>query len=642
MGDRRVKVGIVSPYPEFSALALEVAAQLQIDAVVEEGVLDQGVEIAQRWEAEGSVQAIVARGPTAVMIRKAVSLPVTVIDITGFDMLEALYRAREIGGKVAVIDYAHRHPQYDLALLGRIASLPFDFLPYRSNIGLVRQVVTAARQGYQTIVGTGVCIARMARERQLNGVLVQTSRETLYEALHNTIAKLRLAEQQRARTRRTKAVLDMTSDGIIATDSDSAVLIFNRSAERLLGLSAREVLGRRREEFATHPVLGQLLGDGGESRAELIKAGGLNLVVNRVVQGQGNLVVTFQAASQIQTLEEKIRKQLHTKGLVARYSFADLIGQNPVYQRALERAAQFAGSDLTVLLTGESGTGKELFAHAIHRESRRERGPFVAVNCAALPENLLESELFGYEEGAFTGARKGGKMGLFELAHGGTIFLDEIGELSVTLQARLLRVLQSREVMRVGGDRLIPVDVRVVAATNMNLQQAVQENRFRQDLYYRLNVLNLRLPPLRDRLDDVPLLAQHFLEAFGREAGVDFTLPESTLKLLQGYDWPGNVRELENFVQRFAVLSLHQKEPIRLVRELLDDLRYGRPDTVAAGVRGNTITIEIGTMEEMEQQILQQLDRQGGLDRAQLARFLGISRTTLWKKLKETDGTTEH
>ncbi len=637
-----MKVGIVSPYPEFATLALEVAAQLNIDVTVEEGVLDRGVEIAQRWEREGAVQAIVARGPTAILIRKAVSLPVTVIEITGFDMLEALHRARELGGKVAVIDYAHRNPPYELDLLEKIASLPFDALLYRNHIGLCRQVVTAQREGYQTIVGTGICIARMAEERQMHGVLVHTSRETLYGALQQSVAKLRLAEQQRARTRRTQAVLDMTSDGIIATDGDGAALIFNRAAERLLGLSAKEVLGRRREEFTGHPILGPLLGDGSESRAELVRAGGLNLVVNRVPQGAQNLVVTFQAASQIQTLEEKIRKQLHTKGLVARYSFADLIGQNPIYRRALERAGQFAASDLTVLLTGESGTGKELFAHAIHRASRRERGPFVAVNCAALPESLLESELFGYEEGAFTGARKGGKMGLFELAHGGTIFLDEIGELSVTLQARLLRVLQGREVMRVGGDRLLPVDVRVVAATNMNLQQAVQEGRFRQDLYYRLNVLNLRLPPLRDRLDDVPLLAQYFLKAFSAEAGVDFTLPDSTLRLLQGYDWPGNVRELENFVQKFAVLSLHHPDPIHLVRELLDELQYGRTDDAADGVRGNRITIEIGTMEEMEQQILRQLDRQGGRDRAQLARFLGISRTTLWKKLKETERITGH
>lgn len=637
-----MKIGVISPYPAFSALAQEVAAQLEVDVLVEEGVLDRGVEIARRWEAEAAVDAIVARGPTAVMVRKAVSLPVTVIEITGFDMLEALYRARQLGGKVAVIDYAHRQPQYDLRLLGQIACLEFDALLYRSNLGLVRQVLTASRGGYTTVVGTGVCIARMAEEHAMHGVLVHTSRETLYDALRQTIARLRLAEQQRARSRRYRAVLDLTSDGILATDSDGSVLLFNRSAERLLGISAKDVIGKGRAELAQHPILGPLLGEVSETRAELIRAGGLHLVVSRLPQGGQNVVVTFQAASQIQILEEKIRKQLHTKGLVARYSFADLVGRNPVYQRTLERARQFAATDLTVLLCGESGTGKELYAHAIHRASRRAVGPFVAVNCAALPENLLESELFGYEEGAFTGARKGGKMGLFELAHGGTIFLDEIGELSVTLQARLLRVLQSREVMRVGGDRLIPVDVRVVAATNRNLQQAVREGRFRQDLYYRLNVLNLRLPPLRERLDDVPLLAKHFLEAYSAEAGVRFHLPDSALRLLTEHDWPGNVRELENFIQKFAVLSLHHPNPAALVGELLDEIRFGaRPEGEASG-RGNTITIEVGTMEEMEQQILRQLDRRGGLDRARLARLLGISRTTLWKKLKEADPVTEH
>ncbi|MFZ5823039.1 MAG: PrpR N-terminal domain-containing protein, partial [Bacillota bacterium] len=238
-----MKVGIISPYPEFSALAQEVAAQMRVDVLVEEGVLDRGVEIARQWAADRTVDAIVARGPTAGMIRKAVSLPVTVIDITGYDMLEALYRARELGGKVAVIDYAHRQPQYDLNLLGRIASLEFDALLYRNNIGLVRAVLTAARQGYNTIVGTGVCIARMADERSMRGVLVHTSRETLHEALHNTVAKLRLAEQQKARSRRTRAVLDLTSDGILATDSGGAVLIVNRAAERLLGVNARDIIG---------------------------------------------------------------------------------------------------------------------------------------------------------------------------------------------------------------------------------------------------------------------------------------------------------------------------------------------------------------------------------------------------------------
>ncbi|OAT86163.1 sigma-54 interaction domain-containing protein [Desulfotomaculum copahuensis] len=328
-------------------------------------------------------------------------------------------------------------------------------------------------------------------------------------------------------------------------------------------------------------------------------------------------------------------QQLHIRGLVAKFRFGDIVGRSAMIEETIREARKYAHSGAAVLITGESGTGKELFAQSIYNESNRREGPFVAVNCAALPENLLESELFGYEDGAFTGARKGGRQGLFPLAHGGTIFLDEVGELSSGLQARLLRVLQEKEIMPVGGHRIIPVDVRVISATNQNLTRAVQEGRFRKDLYFRLNVLNLQVPPLRDRLEDIPGLFIYFLERLAgpgaaEKLNINNKLPES----LKKYMWPGNVRELEGFVERYVALSEENIHTHPTFHRLLNKLTAGE-EKIPPPDNDHQLTIELGDMLYMERQILTQASRiiRGG--KSEMARVLGISRTTLWKKLKE-------
>lgn len=240
------------------------------------------------------------------------------------------------------------------------------------------------------------------------------------------------------------------------------------------------------------------------------------IVVDHQIRG---VVATFQDIKQLQSTEQKIRLKLHEKGLVAKYSFGDIVGESRAIRNTIQIARSYASSQAAVLIHGETGTGKELFAQSIHTVSDRRDGPFVAINCAAVSNNLLESELFGYEAGAFTGASKNGREGLFELAHGGTIFLDEIGEIPRETQVELLRVLQEKEVRRVGGNRVIPVDVRIITATNKDLIQETMEGRFREDLYYRLNVLDLELPPLRERGDDVRILGlQHFRRLCGGTA----------------------------------------------------------------------------------------------------------------------------
>jgi two-component system response regulator HydG len=344
-------------------------------------------------------------------------------------------------------------------------------------------------------------------------------------------------------------------------------------------------------------------------------------------------------------LERAVAKALEKQSLVrenrtlqARLAAVEetgrIIGASPAMQRILDLVAQVAPSSATVLIQGESGTGKELIADALHRQSSRRDRPFVKVNCAALPETLLESELFGYERGAFTDA-VARKEGRFELADGGTLFLDEVGDLSLATQAKLLRVLQEGTFERLGGTRTLQVDVRLVAATNRDLARAVQERTFREDLYYRLNVITIPLPPLRERREDIPLLAARFAETFAAKNGKairGFT-PEA-LDLIQQYPWPGNVRELENGIERAVVLT---RDDLLGVEDL--------PEAVAGGAveaLERTVTIPLGMpMEEVERLLIDQTLKLAKGDKTIAARLLGIASRTIYRKLRPADSAPE-
>jgi transcriptional regulator with PAS, ATPase and Fis domain len=289
----------------------------------------------------------------------------------------------------------------------------------------------------------------------------------------------------------------------------------------------------------------------------------------------------------------------------------------------VQKAKQYAGYDSNLLIYGETGTGKEVFAQSIHNQSKRKKGPFVSVNTASIAPSLLESELFGYVEGAFTGARKGGKLGLFELAHGGTIFLDEIGELSPDIQSRLLRVLQEKEIMRIGDDKIIPVDVRVICATNRDLSELVQKGGFRADLYYRINVLSLRLPPLRERGEDILELFKYFVQDLAAHEGKKITIEPDAMNLLMAYHWPGNIRELHNIAE---LLVCCESDNIKAAE--IADIFKEKQTRVNAG---NYITIpESDSLKVMETEIIKHfLSR---YNPEEVCRRLRISRVTLWRK----------
>ena len=366
-------------------------------------------------------------------------------------------------------------------------------------------------------------------------------------------------------------VLSGAGEWMVVVDASGIITMISEEYAQFNGASVSEAVGRHVTEVIENTRMHVVAQTGVAEMGETQTIHGRELIVNRIPLKDGDRVVgaygrvvfkdveqLWELASKMKVLESKVRyyeKEL-TSLRGARYTFRCILGSGTAVTAAKDEAAWAARTDSTVLLRGETGTGKELFAHAIHAAGQRRSGPFIKLNCAAVPAELLESELFGYEEGAFTGAKKGGKPGKFEMAAGGTLFLDEIGDMPLPMQAKLLRVLQEREVERVGGTGTRMIDIRIIAATGQHLEELVGEGKFRADLYYRIHVIPIRIPPLRERREDIPELAEHFLARFATESGERMRrISPELMEVLSSYGWPGNVRELQNVLERAVALS---------------------------------------------------------------------------------------
>lgn len=445
------------------------------------------------------------------------------------------------------------------------------------------------------------------------------------------------------------AIIESTQDAISVVDENGLGLLINPAYTRLTGLTANDVIGKpptvdiaegesmHIQVLKTHlPVKGVFMKVGPKRKEVIVN------VAPIIVSGQlRGTVGVLHDISEIHKLSEELeRAKRLIRHLEAKYTFSDIIGESDAIKASIEQARRAAVTPATVLLRGESGTGKELFAHAIHRSSERQKGQFIRVNCAALAEGLLESELFGYVEGAFTGAKRGGKAGLLEEANGGTIFLDEIGEISLSLQAKLLRVLQEREIVKVGDNRSFNIDVRVITATNANLEAELRAGRFREDLYYRLNVIPVIIPPLRQRRDDIPLLVHHLIGSFNQDYGRCIErVSDEALQILMGYHWPGNVRELENILGR-AIINMRIGETVVELQHLpvlaFPNVNY--PEMGLVNTVQSYLTKEEGGFEELQRQweraiLLVTLQKNGG-NKTKSAQDLKMSIRNFYYKLK--------
>ncbi|HML33077.1 sigma 54-interacting transcriptional regulator [Sporomusa sphaeroides] len=581
--------------------------------------------------------AIIARGVTAAAVKlSAGDVPVVDLSVTGYDIIDAVvecstrYQTRNIGlvGAQSMIFGGKKIEKFMKVTITPVA------VDKEDDAELKIKELKAA--GITAMIGGGMSV-QLGAKLGMNTVFIPSGPEAIYQAMREAtrVATVRRIEQER--TEQLRAILDYSVEGIVAVDKDGQLSLMNKAAAKLSSL-AENVTGRPAEEVIPQLQFKSVI-DGGKAKLGYFQTiGKLPMVINCVpikINDQiAGAVATFQPVTMIQEVEGDFRRKLHQKGLVAKLTFNHILAESEIMRKTVALAKEYSAVDSNVLIVGETGTGKEIFAQSIHNASVRKQGPFVPVNCAALPENLLESELFGYTEGAFTGAVKGGKMGLFEQAHKGTIFLDEISEISPRIQGQLLRVLQEREIRRLGDDRVIPVDVRVIAATNRGLRQLSREGRFRSDLYYRLDVLQLSIPPLCERTEDILLLLRYFMEQYASRFNRPCTeLSVEAQELLLGYSWPGNVRELCNIAERLIVIN---KNTAAVIQAGHMQAILAATTEVATGHNSRavkTATIQ-GLKQEADLERIQQALLETNFNIGKTAQILGLSRTTLWRRVK--------
>lgn len=620
-----IKILIVFPYRELQdAFETEVKNyDLEDISVSYTHVFGSDPKVMEALEAD----IIVARGITASAI--ALNKPavhVVPIALSSGDLLEALAQAKALVNPchIGVVTNEQLCEQEHIATL---VECPVSVVKVTDQDDVKSGVAFLRSQGCTVFVG-GLTMCRHCEAMGLPFVHVKTGYQAVIHSVGEAVAAARSLDRAQTRGNLLGTLLNNASYALFAINSFGVIIAGNRQAENLF--HAEHLENRHIDEIFRGSSWSQTV-ISGTPVEELVKLGSQNFLVNQqpinVDKQTYGVLFTFQNAEMIRQSEHKIRTELSRKGLVARYSFSDIVTQDSRMLDLVEKAKRFSQVPGAILVLGETGTGKELFAQSIHNASPRAKQPFVAVNCAALPEHLLESELFGYTEGAFTGASKGGKVGLFELAHKGTLFLDEIGEMPIVVQAKLLRVLQEREVRKVGADMVVPVDVRVISAANSNIIQKVKEGTFRLDLFYRISLLSLQLMPLRERLDDVILLFRHFVQQYCSRHNLNaIEVSNEAAKVLKKFYWPGNIRELRNAAERLAILHTSSFVGVDEIEQL--DIGSTSLYLQSNSPPSRTVSVGHGSDEDLYRRF-----KASGLSREAFAHQMGMSRTTLWRKL---------
>ena len=568
---------------------------------------------------------MVARGMTSDRLSKLFpNKHIIDIQLTSFDILDALVRCRESYHPKKIALCIHNFEIQSLKTLEELCQSQIDLYDVYDEDSANLAIEQA--KDADVFVGAGT-VCGLCDRHGIPRVHIQTKEVAIEQALLEAVRTANTINLERANSNVFRTIINNNEDAIISINEKGIIQAINNQAYRTYQLSALEDIQNKSIDTVCKNLKWKYVVTTNSQMEEILNLNGKNYFVQYrpIVVDEQNVgaVIITKNTEQIQEAETKIRRSLGAKGLTAKYSFSDIIGFSDAIKENKKMAERYSSVDSNVLIVGETGTGKELFAHSIHNASRRKQQPFVVLNCAALPENLLESELFGYEEGAFSGAAKGGKIGLFELAHKGTIFLDEIGELPITLQAKLLRVLQEKEIRRIGGNSIQMVDVRIISATNINIENQIRDGKFRSDLYYRLNLLDLVIAPLRERKEDLQAMVDYFLTRFSCEMGKPInTLEKNAAKLLMEYSWPGNVRELRNICERLTVLNDSQVISVKDIMQLKVFKHY--EDT----------PVKLDKKLDIDDSIKQFEPRKKKQD---IADELGVSRTTLWRMLKQQE-----
>ena len=636
----------IAPDHKIEKNVMKISTSVKEKIVMAQGLLETAVPIARRYMNEAEV--FVSRGGTVLVLKQAnLGVPIVEMQVTAKDLAFALKKAKLLVKKESFRIGVVSFPNMIQQLKDFLPFLNLDITCYELSIGenVEKKLLTAMKDGMDVLMG-GVTTYTHAIQRGLPAVLIESGETAVRYALEEAeriVAAQRLKER---RAEELRIITESISEAVIAIDEKGSVFRMNGAARKLLqrySASAHkghggESLGVRKQGIMERhyigeelpPPLKKILIQKQQTR-KIIPFADTRLIVNvtpvTVKGAVASSVATLQEVSHIQAMEEEIRREMYLKGYTAKFHFKDVVAVAPATLQTIELAKRYATTNASILIQGESGVGKEVFAQSIHNASNRNLRPFVAVNCAAIPESLIESELFGYVDGAFTGARKKGKPGFFELAHGGTIFLDEISEMPFHLQARLLRVLQEHQVMRLGDDKIIPIDVRIIAATNRNVEKLTNEGLFRNDLYWRLNVLNLYIPPLRERrLDILPLIDRMLAEA--EDCTMKFHVPATCKGFLESYEWPGNVRELKNFCERIAAICDQPELDIALVSSLLHSGNSEVREAPSDNASGKEILYDSERLRRLVNSTRSLKD---------VADYLHVHRSTLWRHLKRQE-----
>jgi transcriptional regulator with PAS, ATPase and Fis domain len=576
----------------------------------------------------------ISRGGMVRLLEQCIKQPIIEIKTSAYDVIDALapYRNQQrigIVGYVSVINGCRKIAAM-LNIPLKVFTVPDMSLP---TINGIRQQVRAqmASGEIDRLIGDAIITDYFDLPLE-RCTLLNTGVESIDRAMEEAITVYHELSRQRVETCQLQTLIDAVSKGIITINPQGDILHSNSQAMSMLGLSQRS--GDNLQRYLTLGPLSRFNEQHDINESLIIDSaayGSLLVKVTPIFESgeTDRLIITLQKAATVRVEEQALRlKEAEKRNFQARYSFNDFITGNQEMARRLTLATAYAKTDATILLIGENGTGKEIIAQSIHNASERRDKMFVPVNCGAIPPDILESELFGYVEGAFSGASRKGKTGLFELAHNGTLFLDEITELDKSLQSKLLRVLQERQLIRLGSDRIIPINVRVIAATNRNIQTFVQEGGFREDLYYRINVLKITAMPLRERPEDIRAIGQYWLSRFRQRYGLpSLQLAEDLWQFLTQYGWPGNARQLINIMERLALSAPSDRLDLESSALYIEDLT-GTYQVAVKKCCSNCELLE-GSYHQIRRSILERVIAKEGYNKSRTARLLDIDRTSI-------------
>ncbi|SIS63976.1 sigma 54-interacting transcriptional regulator [Salimicrobium flavidum] len=634
-----IKIALIVPETNFIENAYRIFEKHnQVEAVEEDSVdtfhMEEIVVEGDRLKSyHFDCDVIISRGILAQTLKNnSQEIPVVDIPVPGYDLIKSLHLSKTTYGKKKTAVIGSQNMIFGVESLSEIINIPIKSYILKNHRQNEELVNSAIEDGYEVIIG-GKRTCEYAEEISVSNIFIRTGEEALWQAITEAKRLAKAGRKELERAKRYKAILDYAYEGIIATNTNGEITAFNKASQEILSVKSKAITGNFIDKIIPNGRLHRILVEEQEVENEIVNYKNTQLMVRKVnIKFRENIVghvVTFQDVSGIQSMEGEIRKKIYTRGHVAKYHFEDILYESSIMEKAVSLSKRYSKTQSNILLHGETGTGKELFAQSIHNYSEYSSGPFVAVNCGALPEELLESELFGYAEGAFTGASKKGKPGVFELAHDGTIFLDEISEMPLNLQTRLLRVLQEREITRLGDDKVIPINVRVIAATNKELFDLLGEE-FRRDLYYRLEVLKIELPSLKQRPEDIEFLIENIIHSFQAREDKEINFTPEAVELMKQQRYDGNVRQLQNICERLFVLYDNEVTASD-VKYVLTNERDVEPLSLPY-TNGNSDTFV--ERQDLEKQYYQDVLKKTNYNKKEAAKRLGISRTTLWRRMK--------